>query len=62
MSLLRSKSPTRAEAIAIALRPAPVFSYGVLLGIKNNISIPIYTKQYNIQFWLLAVCQHSFQT
>ncbi|KAG7307416.1 hypothetical protein JYU34_007605 [Plutella xylostella] len=32
MSLLRSKSPTRAEAIAIALRPAPVFSNGVLLG------------------------------
>lgn len=28
----RAKSPTRAEAIARALRPGPVFNTGVLLG------------------------------
>lgn len=37
----RAKSPTRAEAIAKALRPGPVFCTGVLLGklylhISNN--------------------------
>ncbi|XP_063530952.1 uncharacterized protein LOC134741977 [Cydia strobilella] len=38
----RPKSPTRAEAIAIALRPQPVFSNGVLLGnwVEDRIECP----------------------